>query len=53
LKDILEASNEVCGELLFLAINEYVNILTRDKKWKRGNIATDKILSISYETMKI
>jgi hypothetical protein len=52
LKDIWEAGNEVCGELLFPLINEYVDILIRDKKWKHGDITTSKLRAMKLATVK-
>lgn len=52
LKDIWEAGAEVCGELLYPMVAEYISILTRDKLWKHGDEATGKLLSMSMGTMK-
>jgi len=52
LKDIWEAGNEVCGELLYPVVPEYVAILKRDGMWKHGDEATEKLLRMSLGTMK-
>jgi len=52
LKDIWEIGNEVCGELLFPMINEYIDILIRDKKWKHGDTATSKLRAMGLPTVK-
>lgn len=52
LKDVWEAGNEVCGELLHPVVGEYVNILIRDGMWSHSEIATKKLLRMSERTMK-
>src|SRR5687768_13002730 len=52
LKTIWEAGNEVCGELLHPLINEYIDILIRDKMWSHPKEATKKLRSMSEVTMK-
>lgn len=52
LKDVWEAGNEVCGELLHPMISEYVSILERDKLWKHGPEATQKLIRMSERTTK-
>ncbi|PIQ36140.1 MAG: hypothetical protein COW60_00190 [Candidatus Yonathbacteria bacterium CG17_big_fil_post_rev_8_21_14_2_50_43_9] len=52
LKEIWEAGNEVCGELLHPMVSEYVSILKRDKMWNHGEEATGKLLAMSEGTMK-
>ena len=52
LKDVWEIGNEVCGELLFPMINEYIDILVRDKKWKHGDDATSKLRAMKLGTVK-
>lgn len=52
LKEIWEAGNEVCGELLFPMINEYINIFMRDKLWKHGDNATAKLRAMKLATVK-
>jgi len=52
LKDVWEAGNEVCAELLHPMVNEYINILERDKMWMHGPVATVKLRLMSVGTMK-
>src|SRR3989344_3038900 len=52
LKEIWEAGNEVCGELLYPMIKEYVEILIRDKMWKHAEETTRKLLQMSEGTVK-
>lgn len=52
LKDIWEAGNEVCGELLHPLVNEYLDILIRDRMWHHGTEATEKLRRMSEGTMK-
>ena len=52
LKDVWDAGGEVCGELLYPVVSEYVKILERDKMWTHGKETTDKLLSMSMGTMK-
>lgn len=52
LKDIWEAGNEVCGELLHSVIGEYIDILIRDKLWRHHREATDKLRQMSLGTIK-
>lgn len=52
LKDVWEAGNEVCGELLHPLIAEYVTILKRDQMWPHSAEATKKLLEMSEGTMK-
>ena len=52
LKDVWEAGNEVCGELIHPMIMEYVKIFQRDKMWKYGDTVTDKLLTMSLATVK-
>jgi len=52
LKDIWEAGNEVCGELLHPMIPEYVEILKRDQMWVHANDATAKLLEMSEATVR-
>lgn len=53
LKDVWTAGDEVCGELLFGVIKEYVFILQRDDMWNHSKEATRKLLKMSLGTMKI
>ena len=52
LKDIWDASNGLCGELLHPLIKEYFNILERDKLWKHSDEATGKLLAMSVGSVK-
>jgi len=53
LKDVWEAANYVCGELLHPVFHEYIEILQRDGLWRHGNEATDKLIFMSEGTMKL
>jgi len=46
------AGNEVCGELLFPVINEYIDILVRDKLWKHWDSSTSKLRAMKLGTVK-
>lgn len=52
LKDIWEAGDEACGELLHPQIKEYVEILKRDKMWRHSDEATAKLLAMSEHTVR-
>jgi hypothetical protein len=52
LKDIWDASNGLCGELLHPIIPEYIDIFTRDKMWNHTDEATGKLRAISETTVK-
>lgn len=52
LKDVWDASNGLCGELLHPEIGEYIDILTRDSMWTHGDEATGKLRGISEMTTK-
>ena len=52
LKEVWEAGNEVCGELLFPVINEYIDILIRDKLWKHWDSSTSKLRAMKLGTVK-
>ena len=52
LKEVWEAGNEVCGELLYPMIGEYVEILNRDGMWRHHDETTDKLLAMSQATVK-
>lgn len=52
LKDLWDASNGLCGELLHPVIEEYIDILTRDKMWNHSDEATGKLMAISEMTVK-
>ena len=52
LKDIWDASNRLCGELLHPLIGEYVEIFKRDGSWHHSEEATGKLLKMSERTVK-
>lgn len=52
LKDVWEASSELCGELVHSIIPEYVETLRKDGLWTHSNEATAKLLSMSEGTVK-
>lgn len=52
LKEVWTDGNEVCGELLYPMISEYVAILQRDRLWPHGDETTGKLLMMSQATVK-
>jgi hypothetical protein len=52
LKEVWQAGNEVCGELLHPLIPEYVRIFKRDKLWEHLETTTGKLLAMSMATVK-
>lgn len=52
LRDIWDAANEPCGELLHPVIPEYVSILRRDSMWHNSDEATGKLLAMSEHTVR-
>jgi len=52
LKEIWEAANGCCGELLHPIIPEYVSILKRDGMWRHNDAITGKLLAMSLATVK-
>ena len=52
LKDVWEASSELCGELVHPIIAEYVAALKRDGLWKHPQGVTTKLLAMSEGTVK-
>ena len=52
LKDVWDATNELCGELLHGSINEYVRILRRDGDWRHSDDATGKLLAMGKRTVR-
>ena len=52
LKEIWEAGNEVCGELLHPMVHEYIDIFIRDGMWTHNEEATKKLRAMSQGTMK-
>ena len=53
LKDIWQASSEVCGELIHPIIHEYVAALRRDGMWNHGHETTAKLLKMSEGSVKL
>lgn len=52
LRLVWEAGNEVCGELLFPVVREYVTILQRDRMWPHRDDTTTQLLRMSLATLK-
>ena len=52
LKDVWEAAEEPCGELLHPIISEYIRFLRDEESWRHGDEATQKLLSASERTVK-
>ncbi|OGM27207.1 hypothetical protein A2627_01770 [Candidatus Woesebacteria bacterium RIFCSPHIGHO2_01_FULL_39_28] len=52
LKQIWQAANSCCGELLHPIIDEYISIFKRDKMWKHADEVTEKLLAMSIATVK-
>ncbi len=52
LKDVWDASNGLCGELLHPLIKEYVEIFVREETWKHSDEATGKLLAMKEMTVK-
>ena len=52
LRTIWEAGSEVCGELTYPIVKEYVAILKRDRMWLHSEEATRKLLVMSEGTVK-
>ena len=52
LKDIWDAANGPCGEILFPIIREYVEILKRDEMWSHTDSVTDKLLLMKEHTVR-
>jgi hypothetical protein len=52
LKDVWTVGNEVCGELLHPMINEFIDILIRDKMWTHSDEATSKLRVMGITTTK-
>lgn len=52
LKEISEAASHPCGENLHALIPEYVRIFKRDGAWNHDENTTEKLLAMSYATVK-
>lgn len=52
LRTVWETSSEICGELLYPVISDYVNIMKRDEQWQHSIPATEKLLRMSEGTVK-
>jgi|SRR3989338_746037 len=52
LKDVWEASSEICGELIQPVIAEYVTVMQRDGQWQHRPDTTAKLLQMSEGTVK-
>lgn len=52
LKDVWDAANGPCGEILYPIIAEYVEILQRDGMWHHASSTTDKLLSMKEHTVR-
>lgn len=52
LNEYLQASKQRSGELLYPTVNEYIDILTRDKLWPHDARATEQLRAMSLGTMK-
>lgn len=52
LREIWEAANGCCGELLQPIIPEYVSVFQRDKMWRHDDTVTGKLLTMSLATVK-
>jgi len=52
LRDVWEAGDHACGELLHPMIREYATVLQRDGMWKHGDEAAIKLFAASERTVK-
>jgi len=52
LREVWEAANGCCGELLHPIIPEYVSVFQRDGMWQHNNTITSKLLAMSMATVK-
>ena len=52
LKEVWEAANGCCGELLHPIIPEYVSVFQRDEMWQYDDAVTGKLLTMSMATVK-
>lgn len=52
LRDVWDAADELCGELLHGVIAEYVRILVRDGDWRHSDEATAKLHAMGKRTVR-
>jgi len=52
LRDVWNASDHACGELLHPMIRAYIIALEKAKRWDHGDVATSKLLAMSERTVK-
>lgn len=52
LRDVWGIGSESCGENLHPQINEYINIAIREKEWRHGDVATEKLRRMSMGSVK-
>ena len=52
LRDIWEIGHEMCAERLHEVVNEYIDILIRDRMWKHSDDTTYRLRHMSVGTMK-
>ncbi len=52
LRDVWEAGDHVCGELLHPMIAEYITTLKRDGQWSHEDRVTEKLMAMSERTTK-
>lgn len=53
LLDVWNIGSESCGENLHPQINEYVDIAIREKEWKHGDVATERLRKMSAGSVKV
>jgi len=52
LKEVWDAANGPCGEILYPVIGEYVEVFRRDGMWRHSESATDKLLRMKEHTVR-
>ncbi len=52
LREVWETAGELCAELLYPEIQEYVSIFKRDRMWSHPRDTTAKLLAMSLGTVK-
>ena len=52
LREVWEASGELCGELVHPIIGDYIDIFISENTWEHGDITTAKLRAISEATVK-